>query len=273
MTDKPKILIIDDEPDILTVYQQRLAASGYEVITATDGHRGLRTARQVRPDLILLDVMMPARSGIEVLTDIRADAKLKETKVLMLTAKSDVDTVRAVAQLGVSGYLLKTTEPRKLVAKIREVLPSAEAPPPPPTPKLVSTPTPKPITAPTPAPKRIEPAPELPFSCGETMRDLMPEHISMLQLNGSMTEKQVPDVAALIDRQIGRGFKRLIVDLTTLKWTFMNAQHLKDLVDGARAAGADVRILAPDPEIRQSTLRHRVQASILGSLKDVMDGF
>lgn len=105
------------------------------------------------------------------------------------------------------------------------------------------------------------------------MRDLLPEHIAMIQLNGAMGERQIPDVAAEIDRQIVRGFKKLIVDLTSLRWTFMNAQHLKDLVDGARAAGAEVRILAPDPEIRQSTLRHRVQASILGTMRDVLDGF
>ena len=263
---RPTILIIDDEPDILTVYQQRLSASGYEVVTATDGHRGLRAAKQIRPDLILLDVMMPARSGIEVLSDIRQDPNLKETKVLMLTAKSDIETVRLVAQLGISGYLLKTTEPRKLVAKINEVLPLGKAPAPAPP-----VPAPKPKPAPAPAPK--EPEPEPAFSCTQAMRDLLPEHIAMIQLDGSLGEKHVPDVAGEIDRQIGRGYKKLIVDLTSLKWTFMNAQHLKDLVDGARAAGADVRILAPDPEIRQSTLRHRVQASIQGTMKDVLDGF
>ena len=122
----------------------------------------------------------------------------------------------------------------------------------------------------------MAPAPppeESPFECQPAMQDLMPETICMLQLKGTLKDKDVPTAVGVVKKLIGRGYKKMILDLTHLKWTFINAGHMRDMVEAARTAGVDVRILAPDPEVRQATQRHRVQASIQSSLKDVLDGF
>lgn len=263
---RPKILIIDDEPDILIVYEQRLNASGFEVVTAADGIIGLRTARSERPDLILLDVMMPSRSGIDVLADIRADDQLKTIPVLMLTAKSDAVTVRAVSKLGVSGYMLKTTSTAKLIDRLRELLPGGTgAPTPAPIPAAPKEPPPRPAPKPPAGPDA--------FECLPAMEGKLPPGIALLQIKGLMKDGDVPAVLTAFKKQLSRGPRKFIVDLTLLKWTFINAGHLKDIVDAIRTTAADVRILAPDAEMRQTLQRHRVQASIQASLKDVLDGF
>jgi CheY-like chemotaxis protein/anti-anti-sigma regulatory factor len=274
---KPLVLVIDDEPDILTIYQQRLGARGYDVLTAADGSSGLRAARHARPDLILLDVMMPDRSGIDVLSDLRQDARLRRTPVLMLTAKSDPETIRAGKRLGIAGYVLKSTDAARVLERIEELAPppkaAAEAPPAPAPSQVEGS---APSRAEGPAPSQVEapaPPPEPPFECAEAMRDLLPEAIAMLQLRGTMRDADAPAAVDAARRRIDRGIKKLILDLTFLKWTFLNAGHLKGVVDEARAAGADVRILAPDPDVRQALLRQRVQAPVHASIKDTLDGF
>ena len=90
-----RILIVDDNLTNVKVLQTRLAAEGYEIVTAADGEEGLAAARQHTPDLILLDVMMPKLDGLEVCRRLRADAAFPFTPIIMVTAMSDSKDVIA----------------------------------------------------------------------------------------------------------------------------------------------------------------------------------
>src|SRR5215471_13230129 len=84
-----KILIADDEPDILEIIQYNLQAEGYEVFTAKDGNEALARAKQVMPELIILDIMMPGKTGVEVCEILRTQAAFKDTLIIFLTALND----------------------------------------------------------------------------------------------------------------------------------------------------------------------------------------
>jgi two-component system alkaline phosphatase synthesis response regulator PhoP len=84
-----KILIADDEPDILEIIQYNLKREGYEVITAKDGDEALMTAKATRPDLIILDIMMPKKNGVEVCEILRSQEAFKDTLIIFLTALND----------------------------------------------------------------------------------------------------------------------------------------------------------------------------------------
>src|SRR5471030_332587 len=103
-----KILLVEDDVNLREIYSARFAAESYEVITASDGEEALATAVRERPDLIVLDVMMPKISGFDVLDILRSTPETKETKVIMMTALSqDTDRQRGEA-LGVNKYLIKS---------------------------------------------------------------------------------------------------------------------------------------------------------------------
>jgi DNA-binding response OmpR family regulator len=117
-----KILVADDEPNILISLEYLMKREGYEVLLARDGHEALELLRRERPQLVLLDVMMPKKTGFEVCQELRADETLKDTKVLMLTAKGrDTDVAKGMA-LGASAYMTKPFSTRELVEKVRELL-------------------------------------------------------------------------------------------------------------------------------------------------------
>ena len=117
-----KILVADDEPNILISLEYLMKREGYEVFLARDGHEALEMLRRERPHLVLLDVMMPKKTGFEVCQELRADDALGDTKVLMLTAKGrDTDVAKGMA-LGASAYLTKPFSTRELVEKVRELL-------------------------------------------------------------------------------------------------------------------------------------------------------
>src|SRR5687767_12151145 len=84
-----KVLIADDEPDILEIIKYNLLAEGYEVITAKDGAEAIDKAKQVKPDLIILDIMMPKKTGVEVLEYLRSQPEFQETLIIFLTALND----------------------------------------------------------------------------------------------------------------------------------------------------------------------------------------
>ncbi len=121
-----RILIVDDEPHILEVVRAYLAREGYEVSTASDGERALERARADSPDLIVLDVMLPRRSGFDVLRQLRADGS--PVAVIMLTARDDVIDRVAGLEIGADDYVTKPFEPRELVARIGAVLRRLEGP-------------------------------------------------------------------------------------------------------------------------------------------------
>ena len=119
-----KILAIEDNQDISQLIVFILEKEGYQVSTAADGISGLSIIKETKPDLILLDVMMPEVSGYEVLDAIRKDksSKVRETPVLMITSKSMVEDVDQALELGANGYLVKPFRPAKLIEKVRELL-------------------------------------------------------------------------------------------------------------------------------------------------------
>ncbi len=113
------ILVIDDEQSILNIVTAYLRAEGYTVHTAGDGPGGLRAARTLKPDLLILDIMLPGMDGIELLTHLRRES---DVYVMMLTAKSEeTDKVVGLA-VGADDYLTKPFSPRELVARVKAAL-------------------------------------------------------------------------------------------------------------------------------------------------------
>ncbi len=118
----PKILVVDDEPDVLEVVGFNLKAAGFTVITADDGAKALQRARQELPDLIVLDVMMPDVDGLEACRGLRREAATANIPVILLTARAgEVDRVLGL-ELGADDYVTKPFSPRELVLRIRKLL-------------------------------------------------------------------------------------------------------------------------------------------------------
>jgi two-component system, OmpR family, phosphate regulon response regulator PhoB len=117
-----RILVVDDEADILALVTYHLAKSGYRVSTAATGPEALRAARDERPALIVLDLMLPGISGFEVLEQLRADAATSGIAVLMLTARRDEpDRIRGLS-IGADAYLTKPFSPQELVLRVGAIL-------------------------------------------------------------------------------------------------------------------------------------------------------
>ena len=118
MSSVKKILIADDEPDILEIIQFNLRAEGYEVITAKNGDEALDQAKKHHPDLIILDIMMPGKNGIDVCNILRLQPDFKETIIVFLSALSDEGTEIRGLETGADDYLTKPIRPKILVSKI-----------------------------------------------------------------------------------------------------------------------------------------------------------
>ncbi len=113
-----KILIADDEPDILEIIQFNLQAEGYEVITARNGDEAIEAAKKQLPDLIILDIMMPGKNGIDVCNILRMQPAFKETLIVFLSALSDEGTEIRGLETGADDYLTKPIRPKILVSKV-----------------------------------------------------------------------------------------------------------------------------------------------------------
>jgi DNA-binding response OmpR family regulator len=117
-----KVLIADDEPNILISLEFLMKREGHEVLLARDGQEALDTIRREHPALVLLDVMMPKKSGFEVCQAVRADEALADVKILMLTAKGrDTDIAQGLG-VGADGYMTKPFATKELAARVREML-------------------------------------------------------------------------------------------------------------------------------------------------------
>ncbi|MDB6168669.1 MAG: two component transcriptional regulator, winged helix family [Verrucomicrobia bacterium] len=124
---KPKILIVDDEPDALEVLGFKLREAGFAPIFAADGLKGLAAVRAERPDLVVLDLMLPELDGLEVCKFMRRDPATAGIPVLMLTAKAaEMDRVVGL-ELGADDYVTKPYSPRELVLRIRKLLKRTKA--------------------------------------------------------------------------------------------------------------------------------------------------
>ena len=113
-----KILIADDEPDILEIIQYNLQAEGYDVFTAKNGNEAIDLAKKYQPDLIILDVMMPGKNGIEVCNILRLQPLFNDTLIIFLTALSDESTEIKGLETGADDYLTKPVSPKVLVSKV-----------------------------------------------------------------------------------------------------------------------------------------------------------
>ena len=122
MRTPPRILVVDDDPTNLEVLRVRLSAQGYEVVTAVDGEDALRRARELKPDLVLLDVMMPNLDGISVLKELKGDITLRYIPVILVTAKADTRDIVRGLEAGGDDYLTKPFEQAALVARVRSLL-------------------------------------------------------------------------------------------------------------------------------------------------------
>jgi adenylate cyclase len=118
----PRILIVDDTPANVHILQTRLAAHGYDIVTASDGEEALAAVPAAQPDLILLDVMMPKLDGFEVCRRLRADASIPFIPIIMVTAKSDPKDVVAGLEAGGDEYLTKPVDQAALVARVKSML-------------------------------------------------------------------------------------------------------------------------------------------------------
>lgn len=117
-----KILIADDEPNILISLEYLMKREGYEVLLARDGDEALEVIRRERPSLVLLDVMMPGKTGFELCDAVRADDSLAATKIVLLTAKGrDTDIAKGMA-LGATAYITKPFSTKELAQRVRELL-------------------------------------------------------------------------------------------------------------------------------------------------------
>jgi adenylate cyclase len=122
MRTPPRILIVDDEPINLDILQTRLAVHGYEILTATNGEEALAVATAQRPDLILLDIMMPKMDGIDVCHHLKADPSLPFMPIILVTAKADSKDVVAGLEAGADEYLTKPVDQAALVARVKSML-------------------------------------------------------------------------------------------------------------------------------------------------------
>lgn len=114
-----KILVIDDEPSIINLVTAYLKPEGYEVYTASDGNAGLKSARAFKPDLIILDLMLPGKDGIELLSILRRES---DVYVIMLTARTDETDKIVGLSVGADDYVTKPFSPRELVARVKAAL-------------------------------------------------------------------------------------------------------------------------------------------------------
>ncbi len=125
-SNRKRILLADDEPDVLTLLSLNLRRAGFDVITAEDGERALALTREESPALVILDLMMPGLSGLEVAKQLKQSPATARIPVLMLTAKSDeVDRIVGL-ELGADDYVTKPFSPREIVLRVQSVLRRSE---------------------------------------------------------------------------------------------------------------------------------------------------
>lgn len=118
----PKVMVVDDEPDLVRLVEFILHKEGFEVVACSDGRSALALLEGEKPDLIILDIMMPLMDGMEVLRQIRSHRATSRVPVIMLTAKTASVTVDEARQLWVSDYVMKPFDPEKLIVKVKKAL-------------------------------------------------------------------------------------------------------------------------------------------------------
>lgn len=118
----PLIVVADDDPRILELIEYNLRLEGYEVVTTLDGEKALAAIIENKPDLILLDIMMPVQDGLQILAKLKRNDTTKDIPVWMLTAKGKVGDVEFAISLGADSYIIKPFDPNVLIKKISTVI-------------------------------------------------------------------------------------------------------------------------------------------------------
>ncbi len=124
-----RILIADDEPDILEIVSYNLTKEGYEIYTAKDGNEAIERAKQLNPDLIILDIMMPRKTGIEVCEILRSQAMFQHTLIIFLTALSDESSQIKGLESGADDYVNKPISPKVLISRVNALFRRANSQP------------------------------------------------------------------------------------------------------------------------------------------------
>ena len=120
---RKKVCIVDDDSDLREIYLMKFNQEGFDVSVAVNGEEGMRLIREKKPDIILLDLQMPVKNGVEVLTELNADEELSRIPVIMLTNIDNEDSFKQVGKFETRFYLIKSlTTPQKAVDYVREVL-------------------------------------------------------------------------------------------------------------------------------------------------------
>ena len=124
--DSAKILVVDDEPDILEFLRYNLEKEGYEVVTANNGEEGISKAEQEKPDLIILDIMMPIMDGVEVCRQLRSRPEFDRTVITFLTAREEDYSQIAALDVGGDDYITKPIRPRVFISRVKALLRRSE---------------------------------------------------------------------------------------------------------------------------------------------------
>lgn len=122
MNSELKVLVVDDEPDIIEILSYNLTKENYKVFYASSGMECLQSALKVRPDLIIMDIRMPGMSGIEACREIKATESLRNTPVLFLTADADEYTTMNAMEAGGNHFVTKPIHPKLLLGMIKEII-------------------------------------------------------------------------------------------------------------------------------------------------------
>lgn len=123
MSEKPKILIVEDDFFIRDLYEKQLRIAGFEVTSASDGQEGLEKTKEIHPDLLLLDIMLPKMNGLDVLKAIKKDTEISSIRVMLLTNLGHETVIKECFALGAEGYLVKSAyTPAQIVQEVKNLL-------------------------------------------------------------------------------------------------------------------------------------------------------
>lgn len=128
MSGKPRILLVDDEPSIVKMVGKRLEVEGFEVLLAMDGQMGLTMAQTEKPDLIILDLMLPTLNGYEVCTMLKQDTRHQQIPIVIFTAKTQEKDEKMALECGANGFVRKPFRAQELIEKVQTLLAPAPQP-------------------------------------------------------------------------------------------------------------------------------------------------
>ncbi|MBI4577865.1 MAG: response regulator [Planctomycetes bacterium] len=291
-----RILVVDDNQDILRILQTKLEISGFDVVTAKDVVSGLIRAKSDPPHLVLLDIMMPGVDGFEGLRRLRALPATAQVPVIMLTAKRAKQDVLRALSLGARDYLVKPIDFQRLMEKIQKNLPPltpdeetvsliASGPADPTEASLeylvrrvddldggTAPPPPTPTSAPPAAAgtEAVDESPHEEFSLSVTRR----EGVAVVEMHGDLdgpaVERTIKELANVVEFDA----RNLVVDVTGLAhFYWFKIDNLLRVLDWAQEQGALIRLVAQDQDHFQTLLRSRIRYGVVRDVEEAIEFF